>query len=216
MKVGNSVDGTRVQPRAELDGSGMKIAKVEMIALRYEPPEVRWDAHLRLTTRETLLVRLVTSDGIVGIGEAAVFGGALLAVASVVREQLAPTLLGSDPLLREALWHRMYDSTVHLGRAGITMAAISGVDIALWDIAGKVAGLPVFRLLGGMRNEIEAYASGGFYRADGSTAALTDEVVSYREPRFYCSKNEGGRLESAARIIAGWPRCEKRSVTTSV
>ena len=87
-----------------------------------------------------------TNDGIVGIGEAGVGGGV---TADVIEKDLAPLLVGEDPLLIEYLWQKMFARTRQFGRRGIVMNAISGIDIALWDIAGKVANLPLYRLFGG-------------------------------------------------------------------
>ena len=111
--------------------------------------------------RGALLVEIETDDGTIGIGEAGLGGGA---TATVIDKTLKPLLIGEDPLLIEGLWQKMFARTRQYGRRGIVMQAISGIDIALWDIAGKVAKLPVYRLLGACRDRVEAYASGGFYQ----------------------------------------------------
>ena len=91
-------------------------------------------------------------------------GSAAASRATVIEKVLQPMLIGEDPLLIEGLWQKMFARTRQYGRRGIVMNAISGIDIALWDIAGKVANLPLYRLLGGCRDRVEAYASGGFYQ----------------------------------------------------
>ena len=110
---------------------------------------------------QTCLVKVTADDGTVGWGE----GHAPLgprATAAVVTDVLAPLLVGEDPLAIELAWERMYGSMrlrEHL--AGYQLEAIAGVDIALWDLAGKLLGVPVYRLLGGpFRTELPAYASG--------------------------------------------------------
>src|SRR5215471_21200765 len=100
----------------------------------------------------------------VGIGEAGSAGGPLTSTQVVLEHELKPLLLGEDPLRIEYLWQKMFQRTRQHGRRGIVMHAISGLDVALWDIAGKVAQLPVYRLLGAYRDTVEAYASGGFYQ----------------------------------------------------
>src|SRR5260370_32800647 len=110
--------------------------------------------------RGALLVEIETDDGIVGIGEAGVGGGV---TATCIEKDLKPLLVGEDPLMIEALWQKMAVRTRQYGRRGIVMNAISGIDIALWDIAGKVAKLPVYKLLGACRDRVEAYASGGVF-----------------------------------------------------
>ena len=110
---------------------------------------------------QSCLVKVTADDGTFGWGE----GHAPLgprATAAVVEDVLAPLLIGEDPLAVELLWERMYGSMRLRGHvAGYQLEAIAGVDIALWDLAGKLLDLPVYRLLGGpFRMELPAYASG--------------------------------------------------------
>lgn len=110
---------------------------------------------------QTCLVKVTASDGTVGWGEAhAPLGPA--ATRAVVEDVLAPLLLGQDPLAIERQWDYMYGSQRLRGHVtGYQMEAISGVDIALWDLAGKLLDVPVYQLLGGpFRTELPAYASG--------------------------------------------------------
>lgn len=118
----------------------------------------------RLTSREFVLVRIETADGIEGIGYT--YGGRLIATA--VEDNLASRLIGQPAGAIEALWRSMYQETLLLGRRGAVVRAISAVDIALWDILGKRAGLPLYRLLGGERSRVPAYFSGGYHR-EGET-----------------------------------------------
>src|SRR5207302_6470928 len=92
--------------------------------------------------RGGLLVEIETDGGITGIGEAGLGGGA---TARVIEKDLKPLLIGEDPLMIEGLWQKMFARTRQYGRRGIVMHGISGIDIALWDIAGKVAGQPVYK-----------------------------------------------------------------------
>lgn len=110
---------------------------------------------------QTVLVRVTSDEGLVGYGEA----HAPLApevTRAVVDNLLAPVIVGEDPHAVDVLWERMYTSMRIRGhRTGFMMEAMSGVDIALWDLFGKAVGLPVYRLLGGgYRNRANAYASG--------------------------------------------------------
>jgi L-alanine-DL-glutamate epimerase-like enolase superfamily enzyme len=115
-----------------------------------------------------------------GIGEAGVGGGS---TGNVIERQLRPMVLGEDPLLIEGLWQKMFARTRQFGRRGIVMNAISGIDIALWDIAGKVAKLPVYRLLGACRDRVEAYASGGLYQEGKSIDEVAREVGYEARPQ---------------------------------
>jgi L-rhamnonate dehydratase len=104
-----------------------------------------------------VLVEVTTDDGITGFGTAGGFTGVS---AAIVSQHLAPLVHGADPFDLERLWSRMYRATLRFGRGGATMAAISAVDIACWDIVGKALGQPLYRLLGGQtKDRIPAYAS---------------------------------------------------------
>jgi len=104
-----------------------------------------------------LIVEIFTDDGQVGVGNAAL---APPITKQVVDLYLKPLLIGADPWNIEFLWQHMYRKTMAFGRKGIGMAAISAVDIALWDLLGKCAKQPVFRLLGGRtKPRIPVYAS---------------------------------------------------------
>jgi D-galactarolactone cycloisomerase len=135
-----------------------------------------------VTKRSSTLVEIVTDDGIVGWGEA--FNQGLeppQISAATIEHALQPLLLGANPLATEVLWHKMYNTTRDYGRKGAVMAAISAVDIALWDIAGQAYNVPIHQLLGGaFRNRVQAYAT-GFYRRQGRGEAkrLGDEAITH-------------------------------------
>ena len=143
--------------------------------------------------RGALLVEIETDDGIIGIGEAGLGGGA---TATVIEKDLEPLLVGEDPLLIEGLWQKMFARTRQYGRRGVVMQAISGIDIALWDIAGKVAKMPVYRLLGACRDRVEAYASGGFYQEGKGVDGIAGEAEGYRARGFKGMKMKIGRNPS--------------------
>ena len=114
--------------------------------------------------RSSLLVEVETDNGLIGIGEAGSAGGPLASTQVVVERELKPLLLGEDPLLIERLRQKMFQRTRQHGRRGIVMHAISGRDIALWDLAGKVAQLPVYRLLGRVATRSKPTPAVGFIR----------------------------------------------------
>ncbi|HEY9714969.1 MAG TPA: hypothetical protein V6C72_15985, partial [Chroococcales cyanobacterium] len=104
-----------------------------------------------------VLVEVFTDAGLVGLGNAAL---APLVTKSCIDHYLKPLLIGADPWDIEFLWQQMYRRTMAFGRKGIGMTAISAVDIALWDLLGKSAKQPVYRLLGGRtKKRIPVYAS---------------------------------------------------------
>jgi L-alanine-DL-glutamate epimerase-like enolase superfamily enzyme len=171
----------------------MKIAAIRTIALscKVDPPYA--SAAGVQGRRGALLVEVETDDGIVGIGEAGLGGGV---TATVIEKDLTPLLIGEDPLLIEGLWQKMFARTRQYGRRGLVMQAMSGIDIALWDIAGKVAKMPVYRLLGACRDRVEAYASGGFYQEGKGIDGIAGEAEGYRARGFRGMKMKIGRNPS--------------------
>lgn len=138
----------------------MKIVDVQAIPLNI-PQKMRYapsTTGLNTESSGHVLVKIITDDGIVGIGEA--FRLTPLAVASFITEALKPHLIGADPANIESLWRKLFMATFRYGRKGMVINAISGVEIALWDVLGKSCGMPVYRLLGGACwKQIRAYAS---------------------------------------------------------
>jgi L-alanine-DL-glutamate epimerase-like enolase superfamily enzyme len=171
----------------------MKIKDIRTIALSYECAPPYGSAGGMQARRGALIVEVETDDGIVGIGESGLGGGA---TATVIAKDLKPLLLGRDPLMIEGLWQLMFARTRQYGRRGVVMNAISGIDIALWDIAGKVAKMPVYKLLGASRDRVEAYASGGFYQEGKGVDGVAGEAESYRARGFRGMKMKIGRNPS--------------------
>jgi len=108
--------------------------------------------------RSATLVEVLTDEGVSGWGEAFAQGLEPPEIAAtVIDKALRPLVIGADPLETEVLWHRMYHATRDYGRKGSVMAAISAIDIALWDLAGKAYDVPVYQLLGGaFRRRVQA------------------------------------------------------------
>ena len=137
--------------------------------------------------RSATLIEIKTNEGIAGWGEAFCQGLEPPEIsAAVIENALKPILLEQCPLDIEVLWHKMYRTTRDYGRKGSVISAISAVDIALWDIAGKYYNEPIHQLLGGaFRNKIKPYAT-GFYRLKGKGEAnrLAEEAISHYENGF--------------------------------
>jgi len=118
-------------------------------------PPSSWEAGIG----RQVLVRIATDDGLIGWGECFAYG-ATLGVSSVVDDALAPLVVGQDPAQIELLLDRMHRALMIWGRRGLAMMAVSGVELALWDLAGKARGVPVYQLLGGLvQPRLRAYAS---------------------------------------------------------
>lgn len=119
-------------------------------------------------TRSAMITQVTTDEGITGWGEALCQGLQPPQIAAAAVEYaLKPLVVGKDPIDVEVLWDIMYNQTKDYGQKGAVIGAISSVDIALWDIIGKLHGLPVYKVLGGAhRTQVRAYATGFYRRGD--------------------------------------------------
>jgi L-alanine-DL-glutamate epimerase-like enolase superfamily enzyme len=118
-----------------------------------------------------------------------------------VRDFYRNHLMGQDPRAVEALWSRMYRDAVLIGRKGAAVRALSAVDIALWDIKSKAAGLPLYQALGGGFVEtVPCYASGGYYWRDRHPDTVADEVAGYVEAGFTAVKIKVGQPDHHAEV----------------
>jgi len=139
----------------------VKISDVEAVILRQSV----LDEGIADGSQDDLVILVHTDEGITGIGEVDSAPEAVRALVDApgshaIAGSLKHLLVGEDPLDVERLWHKMYRGLIYIGRRGIAVHAISGIDIALWDIAGKAAGKPVCDLIGKpMREKVRAYAS---------------------------------------------------------
>jgi mannonate dehydratase len=152
--------------------------------------------------RNFVTLKIVTDDGVVGYGDGTL-NGRELAVASYLRDHVAPLLVGRDPHRIEDTWQFLYRGA-YWRRGPVTMAAIAAVDVALWDIKGKVAGLPLYQLLGGAsRTGVRAYGHAGGRDIpellDAVRARLAD---GYTAIRVQCGVPGLDRMYSIARAAA--------------
>lgn len=174
----------------------MKITNVQSHVLGYDLPEQLGYSQQYYSRRTAHLVEISTDAGITGWGEC--FGPGAIAVANkgIVEGVIAPMILGADPLDRDVLWHRVYNLTRDHGQKGMPLQALSGVDIALWDIAGKVAGLPLHKLIGGAhRDRVSAYGYGMMLRPEPAAdlaARFRDEAAAIKAMGFVATKMKIG------------------------
>ncbi|MCV3240774.1 mandelate racemase/muconate lactonizing enzyme family protein [Mesorhizobium sp. ZC-5] len=169
----------------------------------------------QVSTFDAAILRIETSDGIVGWGEgknAAGSAGTYGALVHLINREIAPLLIGRDARDINAIWEMLYNGVRHqsaaasghampqLARRGLTVAAISAVDIALWDILGKSLGVPVWQLLGGRKaKRMPAYASGGWAPAD----KIGDQLQSYiAEGGFKAVKMRVGAMDGTPQASA--------------
>jgi L-alanine-DL-glutamate epimerase-like enolase superfamily enzyme len=165
----------------------VKITDVEAIVLR----QAVVDDGIADGSQDDLVVRIHTDEGITGIGEVDSSPELVQALVQApsshaVAVSLRDVLIGEDPLDVERLWQKMYRGLIYFGRRGIAVHAISGLDIALWDIKGKALGKPVFELLGTpYRTRVRAYAS---RLMPDTTAETAEAVTELREQGFTAVK----------------------------
>ncbi|MEZ5659611.1 MAG: mandelate racemase/muconate lactonizing enzyme family protein [Burkholderiaceae bacterium] len=169
----------------------MKITAIQVHVLRHPLPAPFAFSQGWVTHRSATLVEVSTDSGLTGWGEAFAQGlEAPQIAAAAIEHALAPLLLDADPRDVEVHWHAMYHRCRDFGRTGSVIAAISALDIALWDILGKSLGQPIHRLLGGaFRRRVRPYAT-GFYRLRGPGEAkrLAEEALAHHERGFRTMK----------------------------
>lgn len=190
----------------------MKVTGVKVYSLE-QPLETKSFGFSQawVTSRQTTMVVITTDEGIEGYGEA--FGPTKV-IAQAIETYCAPKVIGQDPFNTEVIWDSIYRPMRHNSQKGFLVEAMSGVDIALWDIKGKAAGVPVYKLLGGaFRDRAHVYAT-GLYRpqADDPTSALVEEALGYKEAGFFAMKYKIGTVSmeedleilAAIRDAIGW------------
>lgn len=172
----------------------MVITNIEPIKLRYFPTNPIQDGLTHIPSRDVYLVKIETDEGIYGIGEGFALG-CLDSIAEYTKECLTPLLLGKNPLNISQLWELAYKQTFRFGKRGIGLAALSAIDIALWDILGKKAGLPVCNLLGRAHESLYPYASAGYYAPGKGIKELQKEAEEYKQLGFKMMKMKVGGAE---------------------
>src|SRR5437773_6051145 len=136
--------------------------------------------------RNFVTLKLTTEDGVHGLGDATL-NGRELAVKSYLEDHLAPLLIGRDARRIEDTWQYLYKGA-YWRRGPVTMTAISAVDMALWDILGKTADVPVYDLLGGAsRESVLVYGHANGNDIDGTVAAVAEYLsLGYKAVRLQC------------------------------
>lgn len=174
----------------------MKITKIVSHVLQYDLPEPLGYSQQYYKKRTAHLVEVQTDAGVTGWGECFGPGNVALANKTIVEQVIQPLILEYDPLDRDVIWHKVYNLLRDHGQKGMSIQSLSGIDIALWDIAGKVAGLPLFKLLGGkFRNSISVYGYGMMLRPEPINQLIDrfkDEAASLKEQGYSAIKMKVG------------------------
>jgi L-alanine-DL-glutamate epimerase-like enolase superfamily enzyme len=173
----------------------------------------------RARTFDTAIVRVDTDAHITGWGEAKVSAGSFgdyHGVVAIINQEFGPAIIGEDPRQIVRIWEHLYNGTRDhyalarghvfpaMGRRGVSISAISGIDIALWDILGKSLNVPVWQLLGGCKSErMPAYASGGWAAADQIGLQLQSYVaLGFGAVKMRIGAFDGSPFQSAERVKA--------------
>jgi L-alanine-DL-glutamate epimerase-like enolase superfamily enzyme len=195
-----------------------RIASVKPHPVLVPLKDVLWTAHEELKASSVIVVEVRTDDGLTGYGQ--IHGSPMKAICAWV-ERFGEIIRGMDALAHVAVWDRLFSLTcprpggiagtdglpppLPRGERPHIMAAIGGIDIALWDIKGKQAGLPVWRLLGGEKRPIRTYATGGYYRPGAPDTVYAEELAGFVKAGYRAVKLKTG---------AGSPEDEAKRVRT--
>ena len=188
-----------------------KIASVRTYMISVPRPQPVWTAHEQSKAWNVILVELRTDDGLVGYGE--IHGSPMPKICEWVA-RCGEIIQGMEALAHVAVWEKLFALTspgpgriegkdglpppAPRGERAQIMAAIGGIDIALWDIKGKAAGLPVYRLLGGENRPLFTYATGGYYRSGATDRDYGAEMAGFLKLGYRAVKLKTGAGSVAA------------------
>jgi L-alanine-DL-glutamate epimerase-like enolase superfamily enzyme len=184
----------------------MKILDVHTRILSQQMPQL-FNSTSSSSAGTYLVVEIHTDEGLTGIGEGACYGYPEI-VEGIINRISKPLLVGKDPFQIERLWAAQRRKMGESRSRSYAMYAMSGIDIALWDLLGKSVGMPIYRLLGGFTDKIMAYATSGFYAIGKGIPELKDEYRNYLAKGFRMMKMKVGRQGSDL-----WPESKLACVT---
>ena len=174
----------------------MKITRIASHVLQCDMAEELGYSQQFYRKRTAHIVEVETDAGITGWGECFGPGTVALANRTIVEQVIQPMVLGADPMDRDVIWHKVYNLLRDHGRKGMPLQALSGVDIALWDIVGKATGQPIHKLIGGAhRDSVPVYGYGMMLRREDPAslaARFADEAAKISEMGFAGAKMKVG------------------------
>jgi len=181
-----------------------RIESVEILQVDLAPKVVRTDAIQAFVTQETPLLRIRCADGAVGTGYCYTIGTGGSSVVALLRDHLAPRLVGRDSREIEAIWKDLFFATHATAVGAITSLALAAVDTALWDLKAKRAGLPLWQAAGGAQRRVPLYTTeGGWLQLP--VATLVEQTLAAKAAGFRGAKIKVGKphvAEDVARIRA--------------
>ena len=170
----------------------MKITKITSHVLGYDLPETLGYSQQYYKKRTSHIVEVETDEGVTGWGECFGPGNIAFANKGIVEKVIQPIVLGMQALDRDVIWHKVYNLMRDHGQKGMPLQALSGVDIALWDIAGKAANLPIYKMIGGAhRDKVEVYGYGMMLRPENINSLISrfkEESAEIKEMGFKALK----------------------------
>ena len=180
------------------------ITRVEILQVDLSPKVVRTDAIQAFVTQETPIVRITCDDGTQGTGYTYTIGTGGSSVVALLRDHLAPKLIGADADLVEGLWKRLFFHTHATAVGAITSLALAAIDTALWDVRARRLGLPLWKLAGGAQPRVPVYTTeGGWLQLPVGT--LVEQTVEAKAAGFRGAKLKVGKphlSEDVARLAA--------------
>jgi L-alanine-DL-glutamate epimerase-like enolase superfamily enzyme len=181
-----------------------KITRVEVLQIDLPPKVVRTDAIQSFVTQETPMVRIHTSDGLVGTGYSYTIGTGGSSVIALIRDHLAPRLIGRDPMQVEAIWKNLFFATHATAVGAITSLALAAIDVALWDLRCRAANRPLWKEAGGAQEAVPVYTTdGGWLHIE--PAEIIADTLAAKANGFSGAKMKVGRphvREDVARLTA--------------
>jgi len=181
-----------------------RIDRVELAQVNLPPKVVRTDAIQSFVTQETPIVRLHCADGAVGTGYSYTIGTGGSSVLALLRDHLAPRLIGRDSTQIEAIWKDLFFATHATAVGAITSIALAAIDTALWDLRCLRAGLPLWKLAGGAQRRVPVYTTEGGW-LHHPVEQLVDETQAARAQGFRGAKVKVGKpviADDVARLQA--------------
>jgi D-galactarolactone cycloisomerase len=189
--------------------SALTIREIETIRIRVPLGKTYSGSYYRMTHRSTIVTRLHTDEGVVGVGYAGDEDATLEQIDAVIHEEIAPKLIGLDAFAVEKIWELAYPVTFDLLRdKRVGLVACSSIDTPVWDAVGNALGQPLWRLWGGYRDRVPIISIGGYY---GTGIGLEEEVLELASSGFAGMKlkvggqspEEDAKRVRAARRVAG-------------
>jgi len=189
----------------------MKIVKVEAIPVR-QPGDI---LAINDSAQDGIIIKVYTDEGIVGYGEVDSAPWVVKAiiespVSHRICQGLANSVVGQDPFNVDSIWEKMYQSSMFYGRRGAVVQAMSGIDIAIWDIIGKALGKPLHKVFGATyRNKVRAYAS---ILMPYTTEEAHDEALKWKEAGYTALKMGWGGFEGSNKDIKRLTEAARRAI----